>query len=60
MKQIYLKYLETASHDELSDWVDTLTHGERIELRQELEKDGCKQLIRSLYFDYDKQVWIEA
>lgn len=43
---------------ETADLVETLTHAQRIELRTVLEETGCKQLVRNLYYDYQKQVWI--
>lgn len=43
----------------LMDWVDCLNYNERIKLRNELENIGCDKLIKNLYYDYDKQCWID-
>lgn len=43
----------------LSDSIDKLTHVERIKLRNELTKIGEERHIRTLYYDYEKQVWIQ-
>jgi hypothetical protein len=58
MKELYYKLLNK-DDDKLSDIIDSMSHGDRIKLRKELETDGCNQLARNLYYDYDKQTWIE-
>ena len=45
--------------DTVVEWVDCLSYAERIQLRGELERLGCDKLVRNLYYDYDKQCWIE-
>lgn len=47
-----------ATAAEMATWVETLSHPERRDLRAALEVSGCRQLIRSLYYDYKQQVWI--
>lgn len=59
MKDLYLTLLREKEDDKLSDLVDSLSHVERIALRMELVKAGCNELARNLYYDYDKQTWIE-
>jgi len=54
----YKVFVDSKDLDSLSDFVDSLSHPERIVLRESLEKSKTK-LIRTLYFDYKKQVWIE-
>jgi len=54
----YKVFVDSNDINRLSDFVDTLSHPERIVLRESLEKTKTK-LIRTLYFDYQKQVWIE-
>jgi hypothetical protein len=56
MKEQYLNLL--GDFNKLSDWIDSLSHEQRIELRNELEVAGCNKLARNLYYDYDKQCWI--
>jgi hypothetical protein len=43
----------------LSDWVDTLSHAGRKELREALVACGSQYLIKPLYYDYAKQCWID-
>ena len=57
MKEHYLNLLE--DYVKLSNWIDTLSYEERVKLREELESDKCDKLIKNLYFDYDKQCWID-
>lgn len=56
----YMKLAETIDAGQLADLVETLTHAERVQLRAELEAAGCTKLIRSLYYDYKTQTWIEG
>jgi hypothetical protein len=56
MKDIYLSLLN--DFDKLSDYVDSLSHADRIELRESLVSVECDKLARSLFYDYDKQCWI--
>ena len=45
---------------ELEERIKDLTHAEIADLREELKSKGDKTyLARILYYDYDKQVWIE-
>ena len=50
---------DSRNFDYLYDIVNELTHSERLYLRQKLTDLGCNKHIRSLYYDYDKQVWIK-
>jgi hypothetical protein len=56
MKEKYLNLL--GDFNKLSDWIDSLSHEQRIELRKELETAKCDKIARNLYYDYDKQCWI--
>ena len=57
--QFYLKNIDT-KHLAVSDMVDKLTHKERIALRTSLKTTSCKdKLMRNLFYDYDKQTWID-
>lgn len=47
------------AYSELSGLIDKLSHAERIRLRTELENAGERRLLRSLFYDYSNQVWIE-
>lgn len=49
---------QTLAFADLSEQVDALSHDERRTLRERLQGLGCTQLLRSLYFDYQTQVWI--
>lgn len=58
----YIKYknlYESNKHDELSDFIDTLSHEDRIKLRMHLTKHNLPAL-RNLYFDYITQEWIKG
>lgn len=55
----YLSLINDLSTARCEQFVDSLSHAERIELRQYLELFGCQKLIRSLYYDYASQSWIE-
>jgi hypothetical protein len=59
--QVYLKHLSvgTEPSSELLDLIESMTHSERVELRNELTKIGENRQLRSLYYDYAKQVWID-
>ena len=46
------------TEDILSNFVDTLSHAQRIELRIELEYHNIPTL-RNLYYDYGRQEWIK-
>lgn len=57
--KMYLELIKSDSNaDAVSDIIDSMSHAERIELRSALESEGCQQLMRNLYFDYEAQVWI--
>jgi hypothetical protein len=59
MRDLYLRLMNEGQDNQLSDLIDSMPHAERIELREELEKEGCNKLARNLYYDYDKQTWIK-
>lgn len=61
-KQLADQYLELAKGDytDVAQFVETLTHAERIAVRDILESVHCSKLIRNLYYDYKQQLWIES
>lgn len=55
MKEQYLSLLN--DFNALSDFVDSLTQAQKIELRETLEAEKSDKLIKPLYYDYDKQCY---
>ena len=47
--------------DKVEEMIKTMTHAQIVELRNKLKMYGnVNYLLRSLYYDYDKQCWIEG
>lgn len=55
MREQYLSLVN--DFNALSDFVDTLTKEQKIELREALEAEKSKFLIKTLYYDYDLQCY---
>lgn len=53
----YIKLLKQ-NKSKAAAYVETLNKLDRIKLREQLVKQGCKQLMRNLYYDYKTQQWI--
>ena len=52
--------MNNLNETEFIDYVDTLTDAQRVKLRKELETQGNKRyLLRSLYYNYETQNWID-
>ena len=55
----YISLIEQAKVNELNKIIRALSYDNIIKLRLSLEALGYTRLIRSMYYDYDKQAWIE-
>lgn len=55
MKNEYLSLVN--DFNALSDFVDSLTQAQKIELREALEAEKCDKLIMPLYYDYENQCY---
>ena len=60
MKVLSTEEVTSLKENDFMDYVDTLENTERVTLREELKKLGSKyHLLRSLYYNYDTQQWID-
>lgn len=61
LDQIVSRYIHLKAKDETAmiiNLVFALSHAQRKQVRAELEQLGIP-VTRSLYYDYEKQVWID-